>query len=405
MGKSSFFTGQPIFGQLLQLIPRSQVTSLARQYKADRYCKKFDSYAHLVSLLYAVLNHCNSLREVCSGLLAWEHRLVHLGITCYPRRSTISDANNRRSAVVFEQLYLALLKRYAHLLPDSRPGLRTDRLYIFDATTITLFGDILRGTGLPAANGKRKGGIKVHTLIRSDQDVPNMIRFSPATANDTRFLKDIDLPKGSIIVFDKGYNDYKTFNRFTSQSISWVTRLRNRTHYEVCHNRAVSEQQLQSGIISDQEIMLGHHHKKDATHVKARLITYSVEGRAKPLQFITNNFRMAPLTIAGLYRNRWQIELLFKRLKQNYPLKYFLGDSENAIHLQIWSALIADLLLKIVQRQCRTRRYAYANLAAIIRLHLMTYIELFGFLRCPEKVLLQQLRRKPPNSSLPELFT
>jgi hypothetical protein len=402
MGKSNFFTGQPIFSQLLHFIPRSLVKRLASQYQADRYCKKFDSYTHLVSLLYAVLNRCDSLREVTSGLLAWEHRLLHLGITHYPRRSTISDANNRRNAVIFEQLYLELLKRYAHLLSDSRPGSRTARLYIFDATTITLFQDVLQATGLPAANGKRKGGIKVHTLIRSDQDVPAMIRFSPATANDTRFLKDIQLPRGAIIVFDKGYNDYNTFNRFTSQGISWVTRLRNRTSYEVRYDRTVNEQQLQAGVISDQEIILGHHHQKDATHVKARLVTYCDAATGKQLQFISNNFRMAPATIAGLYRNRWQIELLFKRVKQNYPLKYFLGDSENAIRLQIWSALIADLLLKIVQRHCLVR-YAFANLTAIIRLHLMTYIELFSFLKCPEKILLKKLKDKPPDHK-PDLF-
>ena len=267
------------------------------------------------------------------------------------------------------------------------------RLYIFDSTIITLFQEVLEGTGLPAANGKRKGGIKVHTLIRSDQDVPTMIRYSPATANDTGFLKDVQLSRGSIIVFDKGYNDYNTFNRFSSQAISWVTRLRNRTVYEVISNNPVSERQRQVGIISDQDVILGHTRKKRAIQVKARLIVYSDPASAKQLQFITNNFRMAPSTIAGLYRNRWQIELLFKRFKQNYPLKYFLGDSENAIQLQIWAALIADLLLKIVQRQCRVR-YAFANLRAIIRLHLMTYIELFGFLQCPEKVLLEKLKER-----------
>lgn len=403
MGKSTFFTGQPIFSQLLHFIPRPLVMRLASDHEADRYCKKFDSYTHLVSLLYAIFNRCDSLREVTSGLLAWEERLRHLGIKHFPRRSTISDANNRRSAKVFEQLYLKLLQRHASLLSDSRPRSTRSRLYIFDATIITLFQEVLEGTGLPAANGKRKGGIKVHTLIRSDQDVPTMIRYSPATANDTGFLKDVQLSRGSIIVFDKGYNDYNTFNRFSSQAISWVTRLRNRTVYEVISNNPVSERQRQVGIISDQDVILGHTRKKRAIQVKARLIVYSDPASAKQLQFITNNFRMAPSTIAGLYRNRWQIELLFKRFKQNYPLKYFLGDSENAIQLQIWAALIADLLLKIVQRQCRVR-YAFANLRAIIRLHLMTYIELFGFLQCPEKVLLEKLKERPPDDKPPKLF-
>ena len=399
MGKSSFFTGQPIFSQLLHFIPRTLIFRIAQQNQADRYCKRFDSYTHLVSLLYAIFNRCDSLREVSSGLLAWEQRLAHLGIKYPPRRSTISDANNRRSAVVFEQIYMKLLERHAPLLADSRACDMASRLYLFDSTAITLFQEVLKGTGLPAASGKRKGGIKVHTLIRSDQDVPTMIRFSAATANDTRFLKEVYLPTGSVIVFDRGYNDYNTFNRFTHQGITWVTRLRNRTSFEVVRDTAITEQQLQAGVTSDQEVILGQLNKKDTIKVKARLITYTDPVSGKQLNFITNSLQMEPATIAGLYRKRWQIELLFKRFKQNYPLTYFLGDSENAIKIQIWAALIADLLFKIVQRQCLVR-YSFANLAAIIRLHLMTYIELFSFLRCPEMVLLKKLREKPPDNNI-----
>src|SRR5262249_10010694 len=159
----------------------------------------------------------------------------------------------RRQAEVFEHIYCKLFELYGHFLSDSRRKNLKSRLYILDSSTITLFQEVLKGTGLPTASGKRKGGIKLHTLMRSDQDIPCMIRFSAATTNDTRFLKEVHLPKGSIIVFDKGYNDYTTLNRFEQQGISWVTRLRQRLTYKVVADRIIACVQQQSGVISDQE--------------------------------------------------------------------------------------------------------------------------------------------------------
>lgn len=392
MSKSRFFTGQPIFSQVLKFVPRQSVTRIARDTNSDRYCKRFSTYDHLVSILYATLNHCTSLREVTTGMLAWEQRLSHLGLKHHPRRSTISDANNRRSAEVFEHIYLSILDRYGRFLSDSRIKSLASRLYIFDSTTITLFQEVLKAAGTTPANGKRKGGIKVHTLIRSDQDVPCLIRYSASAANDMRFLKHIHLPKGSIVLFDKGYTDYTTYNRFTTEGVSWVTRLSQHLVYKVTAERPVSELQQQKGIIKDQEIILGSECKKGTIKAKARLITFIDQESGKQFEFLTNNYRMTPSSIAALYRKRWQIELLFKRLKQNYPLQYFLGDSENAIKIQIWCALIADLLLKIIKKGCKAK-WSFSNLAAMIRLHLMTYIDLFAFLKCPEKALLNNIKR------------
>ena len=334
-------------------------------------------------------------------MLAWERRLLHLGIGHPPRRSTISDANNRRSAEVFASIYYHLLQRYAHFLPDSRSKSMRRNLYIFDSTTITLFQEVLKAAGTTPVNGKRKGGIKVHTLMRSDQDVPCMVRFSAGAANDMRFLNDIRLPKGSIVVFDKGYNDYKTFNRFTDEGISWVTRLSQHLVYTVSEHRIVTDIQRTKGVVKDQQIVLGVTYKPAKPKVKARLITFTDQQSGKTFEFITNNFKLQPSSIAALYKKRWQIELLFKRLKQNYPLKYFLGDSENAITIQLWCALIADLLLKVVKASSKTR-CSFSNLAAIIRLHLMTYINLFQFLKHPEKTLLQKFNQQ---STIPSLFS
>jgi hypothetical protein len=386
MNKSTFFSGQPIFTQLLKFISKDSVFRIAQQSTADRYSKRFNTYEHLVTLLYSIFNNCDSLREVATGMLASEQRLNHLGIRYHPRRSTMSDANNRRQADVFAEIYYSLYKKYASFLSDSRKNSRDSKLYIFDATTISLFQEVLRTSG-KNPSGKRKGGIKVHTLIRSDQDVPCMIRYSAAAANDSQFLKEVDLPKGSIIVFDRGYYDFTTLNRFTNDSITWVSRRRKLFTYKVLNDYTIEDNG--SAIICDQQIQLGW---RSGIKVVARLVRYRDLLSGEEYEFISNNYKMKATTIASLYKKRWQIELLFKRMKQNYPLKYFIGDSENAIKIQIWCSLIADLLLKIVKKGAAAR-WSFSNLAAMVRLHLMTYIDLFSFLKSPEKALLNAFKK------------
>jgi hypothetical protein len=377
MNKSTFFTGQPIFSQLLKFVPKEVVIPIAKQHQADRYSNPFSTYEHLVTMLYSIFNNCNSLREVATGMLASEQRLTHMGVRYHPRRSTISDANSRRHADVFGEIYYNLYNRYASFLSDSRKKSIDSKLYIFDTTTISLFQEVLRTSG-KNPSGKRKGGIKVHTLIRSDQDVPCMIRYSAAAANDSQFLKKVYLPKGSILVFDRGYCDYKTFNRFANDNITWVTRRRKQLTYKVLKDYKKTKTDDQT-IISDEQIQLGF---RSGTKVTARLVCYEDATNGEVYEFISNNFRMKATTIARLYQQRWQIELLFKRMKQNYPLKYFLGDSENAIKIQIWCSLIADLILKIIKKGAAAK-WSFSNLAAMARLHLMTYIDLGSFLRSP----------------------
>ena len=404
MNKGSFFTGQPIFSQVLNCIPSQLVKQASIEQKADYYCKRFTTHDHLITMLYCIFNHCTALREVTTGLLAWEQRIGHLGLKYHPRRSTISDANNRRHEAVFEQIYLKLLSRYGDFLSDSLIKNKAKKLFIFDSTTISLFQEVLKGAGQSKMDGRRKGGIKVHTLIRSDQDVPCMIRYSAAAACDTKFLKTVNLPEGSVIVFDRGYPDYKTYNRFTNQNISWVTRLKSHSVYQVIKERSVNERQHEQGVQGDKEVILGHELKKTAIKVKARLITYKDSVSGKIFNFLTNNLRLAPLTVANYYRKRWQIELLFKRIKQNYPLKYFLGDSENAIKIQIWCVLIADLLIKVIKKSTACN-WSYSNLASMIRLHLMTYMDLKLFLKSPEKIFIKRLNHIALHNHSPSLFS
>lgn len=399
MHKSTFFTGQPIFNQIINLLSTGQIYHLARQFKSDRYYKKFKTYDHLIVMLYTIFNRCTSIREVVTGLLACHTKLQHLGLRYSIRKSTLSDANARRDYRVFESIYQCLYKRYARTLPDSRSEKWLNRLFILDATTISLFQEILRNAGPTPMNGKRKGGIKAHTLIKADEDVPRLVCLTAGATNDTVFMKQIQLPAGSILTFDRGYNNYKQLAQWTTQKVNWVTRLRQLSAIKITSENVISEHHRKQGILQDVMVIMGHPHKR-ITKVLARLITYHDASQNRTFQFLTNNTKFSPLTIADIYKHRWQIEVLFKRIKQNYPLRNFLGDNENAIKIQIWCALIADLLLKIIQRQTK-RTWSFANLASMIRLHLMTYISLWQFLNKPEKMLLQSVKRE---SKIPLLF-
>jgi hypothetical protein len=288
-----------------------------------------------------------------------------------------------------------LYKRFRKTLSDSRGHDFSKKLFIIDSTTISLFQEILKAAGRPSINGRRKGGIKAHTLIKADEDVPQMIRFSPGATNDMTFMKHVSVPKGSILVFDRGYRDFSELDRWTNQGVTWVTRLRRKTVVENVFSKSISTYHKNKGVISDTVVCLGNNINDKLTKVQSRLIIYFDKENDRTFEFITNNFDYSPLTIAHLYKKRWQIESLFKRIKQTYPLRDFLGDNENAIKIQIWCALIADLLLKVIH--CRvTRNWSFANLASMVRLHLMTYINIYKFLNKPERSLLQTFIKVKP---------
>jgi len=389
MGNTTFFTGQPLFSQLLQLIPNDMVKSLVIKHKSDHYYKTFKTNDHLVTMLYSTFFKCTSLSELCTGLQACEHKLLHLGLKQTPRKSTLADANMNRTELFFSDLYHQLYKRYYKTLPDSSNQTGIDsKPFIIDSTTIKLFTSIMKGMGKKPLNGKQKGGAKAHVMIKADEDVPQIIHLTHASKNDRNILPLVQLSAGSIVVFDMGYNNYKQFQTWIDQQVTWVTRLPETAWVEEISSSIVSEEQKKAGILSDQSVILGRPSNKPTTKVKARKIIYYDAESKRTFTFITNNFEMDAITIADIYKRRWQIELLFKRIKQHYPLHYFLGDSENAIKIQIWCAFIADLLIKIVKDKVKNRSWSFANIAGMIRQHLMTYINMIEFLNNPEKALL-----------------
>lgn len=394
MNKSKNFSGQPIIKQLLKLLPTSTIARTAHKYKSDRYYKRFKTYDHLVTMLYATLSGVSSLRELSTILLACEGRIGHLNLTYFPKRSTLSDANKKRSSEVFANIYYSLLNQYCGFLSDSSSlSLPVKHLSIVDSSTISLFSDILKGAGRNPINGKKKGGIKMHTMINALEDVPCLVRFTSAATHDHTFLKDLDLEKGSFVVFDKAYNDYGQFAQWTDGDIYFVTRQKENARYTSIAEFDLSDT-TSDAVLRDERITV---RKKDKT-VGLRRVAYWDAGTNKVFEFITNNFLISPDKIAGIYKHRWQIETMFKRLKQNFPLKYFLGDNQNAIEIQIWCGLIIQLLMLVIQRKTK-RRWAYSNMVSVIRFHLMTYIDLFKFLENPSKQWIE-LTTKPPDRQL-----
>jgi hypothetical protein len=384
MNKSTFFTGQPIFSQLLKLLPSYVVTRAVSKHSSDRYYKKFNTHHHLITMLYASYQNCTSLREITSGIRACEGRLACLGMRHLPTRSAFSDANKKRNYQVFEDIYLSLYQHQEKCLSDSRKDLLNKKLIIIDSTTITLFKEILKGAGIRSLNGKRKGGIKVHMAVGAGQHSPFLVRFSPAADPDVKFFKDLRFPAGSVVVMDRGYNNYEKLNEWTEQKVNWVTRLRARSFVEVTRERQISPSEIKAGVLADKEVLLGADTSRIKAKVRCRLVSYRDKGTGRLFSFLTNNQRWKASKVADIYKRRWQIELLFKRLKQNMPLQYFLGDNENAIKIQIYCALIGDLLLNMATRGIK-RRWAFSNLASMIRLHLTNYTNLRRFLEDPDK--------------------
>ena len=387
MSKNTFFSGQPIFSQLLSFIPRSIVSNNVKKHNSDRYYKRFRSYDHLVSMLYACFEKCTSIRELTTGMMACSYKLQHLGIQYAPRRSTISEANQNRPEAFFSDMYHSLYHHYYGFLPDSRiKGSIENRLFLIDSTTITLFTDIMKGMGTKAVDGKKKGGAKAHLLVKATDDVPCFTMITHATKNDKEILSRINLPTGAIVVFDKGYNSYKQFGAWDKQGITWVTRMSEVAWQEVTTNKVVSVIEQSRGVITDDIVRLGRPSNNPTPKISVRRIKYYDETTKRVFTFITNNTRFNASTIAGIYKKRWQVELLFKRLKQSYPLRNFLGESENAIKIQIWASLITDLLIKVISKNVK-RKWSFANISGMIRLHLMNYMNIIAFLNNPEYIL------------------
>lgn len=375
---SKHLVGQPVFKQIMDLIPRNRFDALVKTHNSDRYYKTFDSWTHLMTLLFGVLSRCDSMGEICDGMQALAGKLNHLGLSSAPAKSTAGDGLRGRDNEFFKEVYFMLLKHFESLLSVSRiDNISFSRLFIFDSSTIRLFSDIMKGVGRnPKGEGKKKGGLKVHMMIDAHSDTPSFVKISEARQHDKTFLPYLQLSAHSMIVFDRAYNHYKQFAQWTSQCINFVCRLKSNAVYEVIET--LFEQDLQNGepgVLTEEHIHLNYKEGKQQKKLCLRKVTYRDEHQ-RTYEFITNNFEISNEEVALLYKLRWNIELMFKKIKQNFQLHYFYSETENGIKTQIWCTLIAQLLLQVLRVKSASKK-AFSTIAALVRIHLISHLEVF----------------------------
>ncbi|MEO0686221.1 MAG: IS4 family transposase, partial [Cyanobacteria bacterium J06649_11] len=349
------------------------VSQSVSEHQSDRYYKTMTTYKQLVFLFYGVVSRCKSLNNLCKNLLLLDNKLSYLGIDKLPAVSTLSDANINRCSDVFATLYGKLYNQYRSTLKPTMchflEDLDSDKIFAFDSSTISLFVDIFKGAGRNTLNGKKKGGLKVHAKMPLFGFVPDLVHLTEAACNDKSFLGQLEVDKGSIYIFDKGYVNYPVWKEWTSKGVFYVSRLNENANYEVLAGQPnhISEY-ADGGIVRDQRILL-----KDG--LEARLIVYKDYASGKTLSFVSNMFDHQVTTIIQLYKYRWNIEILFKKLKQNFELCYFFSDSPEGIKTQIWIALIAQLIFSVIHRQIKEAE-AFTTLVNVAANNMTSYVGL-----------------------------
>jgi len=401
------FVGQPIFKQIMNLVEKVDINGLIRKHESDYYYKSFKTRTHLFTMLFGILSRCDSMNEICEGLRAMSGKLNHLGMGQAPAKSTACDGLRNRSHKFFEELYFTLVKHYHSFLSDSRTfGLTFKEVLLIDSTTIRLFSDILKGVGRnPRGDGKKKGGLKVHMLIDAVQSVGRFIKITAAKVHDSQFLKSLELISHSIVVFDKAYNYYQQFALWTQNQVYFVSRLKSNAVYTVIEvKRTHYRKKGVAKVLSDEIIELEYHPEDKAGNIQTnitnklrlRKVCYQDE-RNRYYEFLTNNFEITAEEVAFLYKKRWGIEILFKKMKQNFQLHYFYGENENAIYTQVWCTLIAQLLLTVIQKIAQAKK-AFSVVASLVRIHLISLLDVYELLRSTSRSF--NTRHIPPGLQL-----
>lgn len=401
MGKSTHFFGQPIYGQLVKSLDRDKIIEMSRKRGGEKYVKRFDGFTHLLTMLFAVFMRFESLREIETAMTAEVRKLHHIGIETVPKRSTLSDANNRRPEAFFEDVYRDLYQANKDKLSsDSRrcgPEAWIKDLCIIDSTTITLFSNVLfKGVGRHPRTGKKKGGIKVHSVIHANEGVPCDVKFTSAATNDSFMLAPSYYKHDEIVALDRAYINYEKFEELTDRGVIYVTKMKKNLKYELLLD--VMTMSPDGKMEYREQIVVFR--KGEINHI-ARMVTYvDIKKGKQPklITLLTNDFDMDAETIVAIYRRRWQIESLFKQIKQNFPLRYFYGESANAIKIQIWVTLIANLLLSVLQSSL-TRQWSFSGLATMVRIVMMYYLNLESFFNHPDadlRIMLAEASESPP---------
>lgn len=367
-----------LFSQLLHHFPRTEFAALVKKHHAERYSKGFTCWTQFVAMLFCQVARADSLREICNGLSCCQGKLVHLGVETSPNKSTLSYANGHRPAALFEDLFWTALQRFRE---QGGAGARKtkfrfkNKLLSLDSTTITLCLDLF-----PWAKFRRaKGGVKAHVLLDHDDYLPSWVLITEAKQHDIKPARLLSLNPGSIVAMDRGYNDFELFGTWTHNGVFFVTRLKEGTLYETVERRTLP---AKSDILADDIIRLTSDRAKEkCPHLLRRIVVWD-QVHEREIVLLTNHVQFGSTTIAAAYKDRWAVELFFKALKQNLKVKTFVGTTENALRIQIWTALTAILLLKWLHHLSRAG-WSLSNLASMLRLNLFTYRALLDWLHNP----------------------
>jgi len=364
-----------IFSQILQLIPRLQFEARVQEHEAERHARGFSSWAQFIAMLFCQLGHAQSLREIRGGLAACEGKLRHMGVSESPKRSTLSYANEHRPWQLYRAVFHDLLQQCQWEAATHRRKFRfKHKLLSMDSSTIGLSLSMFDW----AQYKRSKGALKLHLVLDHDGYLPQYAVISDGKEADIGAARKMSFAAGTMLVFDRGYADYHWWLRLTQQKVWFVTRLKDNADYEVVEQRPVPDK---GNVVKDEVIFLV---KLAATGEECflRRIEVWVEEKQETMVFVTNHLNLAARTIAALYKERWQIELFFKALKQSLKVKTFVGTSENAVQTQIWNALIAMLLVKYLLLKS-TFAWSLSNLVALLRQQLFVYRDLVSWLNDP----------------------
>lgn len=366
-----------IFSQLLQLFPRLEFQHLVTITQAERHAKGFTCWGQFVAMSFCQLGRAHSLREISGGLRSCEGKLKHLGITA-PSHSTLAYANEHRPWELYQQVFLRFFERCRVQVVGKTKFRFKNKLISMDSTTIDLCLEIFDW----AKFRRTKGAIKLHLLLDHDGYLPSFAVITEGNVSDVKVARQFHFDPGTIVVDDRGYNDYALFGRWTAQGVLFVTRMKENTLYEVVGEREVLQNR---NVLRDEMIELrGPKAIEKCPYPLRRIEVYDPETE-EVLVFLTNNLKLGATTIAAIYKERWQIEIFFKALKQNLKIKTFVGTSANAVRIQIWTALIAMLILRFLQLRSQFN-WSLSNLVALLRMNLFTHRDLWAWLNKPFEI-------------------
>jgi hypothetical protein len=364
-----------IFGQILRIFPKSQFYSAVKGTQSEKGAKGFTCWDQFVAMLFCQLGQARSLREICGGLASSLGKLKHLGIETAPSRSTLAYANEKRPWQFYEKVFYQLLEKCQAIAPGKKKFRFKNKLFSLDASVIDLCASLFDW----ATFRQTKGAVKLHLLLDHDGYLPVFAHITEGSAHEINIAKGLSFPKGSIVAIDRGYTDYALFARWTREGVFFVTRQKGNATYTVVGERTVPQHR---NIINDQIIRFNSFRSKKHYPDMLRRIEVWDEEKQESIVLLTNHLTFGATTIATIYRDRWQIEIFFKTIKQNLRIKTFVGTSPNALKTQIWTALIAILLLKYLKFRS-TFVWSVSNLIAMLRYNLFAYRDLWAWIDSP----------------------